>query len=526
MRYDWDFLVVGAGSAGCALAARLSEDPRTRVALVEEGPDPVRQNSITREEAKWLAKPELFQFMQTSCLDRQYWSEPEPGLGGRRMFVPRGKLVGGTSAFIAGLAVRGNRQDYDSWPSLGNTKWTFAENEPYFKKLEHNYRPHIDPKLHGFHGPLSVRDLPWISPATKAFLTAAEALGYARNPDFNAAEQTGVGRYQLYLNSSGTRVNAANGYLTADVRRRENLEILSEVAVSRIVLEPVRGKLTAVGIVAADVTQEHRREKMYMARREVVISCGAIDSPKLLMLSGIGPSRTLQDMNIRVYRDSPDVGSNLQDHIVLPISFRYADQTHPHKFIASGIDGGMFLKTNPSSAVPDLQFVFNHALLGPPGEIQPNGYTLVPVLLHPWSRGSVALSAPFPYAPPIIRFGYLTDTRDFATLRVGARRALTILTHKAFDQLRGEPLGSIPDADAPDADYEEFLRMGATSLFHPAGTCRMGTDGRAVVDPELRVQGVQQLRVVDASVIPEIPSGNIHTPTVMIAERAAKLLRN
>jgi choline dehydrogenase len=526
MRYDCDFLVVGAGSAGCALAARLSEDPRMRVVLVEEGPDPAGRNSITREEAKWLAKPELFQFMQTSRLDRQYWSEPEPGLGGRRLFVPRGKLVGGTSTFIAGLAVRGNPQDYATWPSLGDTKWTFAENEPYFKKLEHNYRPHIDPNLHGFRGPLSVRDLPWISPATKAFLTAAEALGYARNPDFNGVEQAGFGRYQLYLDSSGTRINTANGYLTEDVRRRENLKILAEVAVLRIALEPVKGKLTAVGIVAAEVTQEHRRERIFMARREVIISCGAIDSPRLLMLSGIGPSRTLQDLNIRVYRDSPDVGSNLQDHVVLPISFRYADQTHAHKFIASGIDGGMFLEINPSSTVPDLQFVFNHALLGPPGEIQPNGYTLVPVLLHPRSRGFVALSAPFPYAPPVIRFGYLTDARDVASLRLGARRALTILAHKAFDQLRGEPLGSIPDADAPDADYEEFLRMGATSLFHPSGTCRMGSDSRAVVDPELRVQGVEQLRVVDASVIPEITSGNIHTPTVMIAERAARFLRN
>jgi choline dehydrogenase len=321
------------------------------------------------------------------------------------------------------------------------------------------------------------------------------------------------------------RVNAANGYLTEDVRRRENLKILSKVAVLRIALEPVRGRLTAVGIVAADVTQEHRRERMYTARREVVISCGAIDSPKLLMLSGIGPSKILQDLNMRVYRDSPDVGSNLQDHIVLPISFFYADLTRPHKFVASGIDGGMFLKIDPNSRVPDLQFVFNHALLGPPGEIQPNGYTLVPVLLHPYSRGLVVPSAPFPYAPPIIRFRYLMDRRDVATLRMGARSALKILAHNAFDQLRGEPLGSIPDADAPDADLEELLKMGATSLFHPAGTCRMGTDSRAVVDPELRVHGVHQLRVVDASVIPELPSGNIHTPTVMIAERAAKLLR-
>jgi choline dehydrogenase-like flavoprotein len=529
MNNSYDFIVVGAGSAGCTIAARLSENPQNRVLLLDAGPDTdLHQKAVSSAEKQWLQKPEFFQFMQTSRLDWQYWGEPEPGLNGRSMFMPRGRLLGGTSTFIAGLSVRGNPADYNRWGAAGNSGWSYAEVLPFFKKLERNYRRGIDPAYHGTAGPLPVSDLRGIAPATAAFLQACKNLGYSHNPDFNGDHQEGFGLYQLYLDGHGLRVNAANGYLTPHVRSRMNLHIRTYAQATQILLEPIRGKLTATGVAYSERLKVNRPQEEVRASREVIVSCGTIDSPKLLMLSGIGPAATLQAQGIHVYRDIPGVGQNLQDHLVAPIGFLFSDQSHPHPFLASGIHGGMFLRIYPDSQRPDLQFVFNHALLGSRGPILPDGYQLVPVLLHPQSRGEITLRSSAPYGTPVIRYRYLQNADDLATLRTGVRRALHILADKSFDSLRGAkyPYSPPPDPDAPNDDLDVFIRNGSTSLFHPVGTCKMGpaSDGAAVVDAELRVHGINHLRIADASIIPELPSGNVHTPTVMIGERAAHFI--
>jgi len=528
MRLVCDYVVIGAGSAGCAIAGRLSEDPSVQVVLLDAGPDsdPARRQ-ITDQERQWLDRPALFQYMQASRFDWQYWSEPQEHLDGRRMFVPRGRIVGGTSTFIAGLCVRGNPADYDLWAANGNAGWRYADVLPYFRESEQNTRRGLDHSLHGTSGPMMVADLSGLPPATAAFLQACREAGYARNDDFNGRSQDGAGRYQLYLNREGKLVNAANAYLTPRVRRRPNLRIIAHTqATSLIVRRRVSPSVDGVRVLTTRGTAHEEGE--VRARCETIVSCGAIDSPKLLLLSGIGGADALSRLGIDVVCDRSGVGANLQDHLVVPIARLYPPRRGGYPFLASGIDGGLFLRLSSSSTRPDLQFVFNHALLGPPGRILSTGYQLVPVMLHPASRGWLALRSASPGDRPVIQPRFLSDARDTATLREGVRRALALLDSPAFACVRGDKLPDAPhpDANASDSVIDAYVRRATTTLFHPVGTCKMGPahDGSAVVDSRLRVHGVDRLRVADASVIPFLPSGNVHTPTVMIGERLADFI--
>jgi choline dehydrogenase len=529
MESRFDYIVVGAGSAGCVVASRLSEDPACRVLLLDAGPDSAPQaHAVTEQELSWIRRPALFQYMQDSRLDWSYWTEPQPGLGGRSVFTPRGKVVGGSSTFIAGLFVRGDRADFDGWAHQGNTGWSYQEVKPYFLRSERNLRQGISREYHNTKGPLTVSDLPSLSAATRTYLAACRDLGYRPNDDFNGPDQEGFGVYQFYVDDQGRRVNSANGYLTADVRSRPNLYIRDHSVVERLLVSPERGSARATGVRLLDRSDGGRTAVELTVRREVILSAGALDSPRLLMLSGIGPREELDRHGIPVVHVLPGVGRNLHDHLVVPTGYLYRPGTAPREVIGSAIDGGMFLKSNSGLAAPDLQFVFNHALLGPPGDILPIGFQLVPVMLHPWSRGRVRLLSPFPFAPPMIDAGYLSDPRDLPVLMNAMRHTLRILHHGAFDAIRGDriPEAPAPPANASDREIEDYIRRSATSLFHPAGTCRMGPAGdpNAVVDPELRVCGVEGLRVVDASVMPTITSGNLHTPTVMIGEKGADMI--
>jgi len=526
----YDYVIVGAGSAGCVLANRLSEDPAVRVLLLDAGPDPRGQVGADIEAD--LADPVRFQFMQSSAVDWGYSTEPEPALGGRRILCPRGRIVGGSSTFMAGMCVRGNRLDYEEWAAEGNAGWRYDEVLPYFKRLEANRGATIEPEYHGFDGPLVVSDLPQHTPAGEAFLAAACALGHPRNDDFNGQRQDGAGYYQHYLDG-GVRVNSVRSYLTDAVRARPNLEIETLALATAVLCEERGDRQRAVGVAYEDHRDGGRVAKRASAAREVLVACGTIDSPKLLMLSGLGPAEELRWNGIPPRVDLPGVGGNLQDHVIAPVVYAYKDGAQPARVLGYGIEGGLFLKLDGGSGKPDLQVIFNHALLGPPQTpVVPAAFMVVPLLVQPRSRGEVRLGGSLVGSPPRIHGNYLGRPEDMERMIEGVRTALRIALHPAFDALRGRRMFPPGEGDAfpTDAEIRRFIEGFAGTLFHPAGTCRMGPrpyDVRcpAVVDHRLRVHGVACLRVVDASVMPRITTGNTHTPTTMIAEKAADLIR-
>ncbi|HEX6183881.1 MAG TPA: choline dehydrogenase [Pyrinomonadaceae bacterium] len=517
---EYDYVIVGAGSAGCVLARRLSEDAGARVLLLEAGePDRRREIHIPAAFAK------LF---KTSC-DWDYETEPQPHLGGRRLYWPRGKMLGGSSSMNAMIYIRGHRSDFDAWRDAGNEGWGFDEVLPYFKKAEHRERG--ADAFHGAGGPLNVADLRTVNPLSRAFVAAAAELGHALNEDFNGARQEGFGFYQV-TQKGGRRCSAAAAYLKPALRR-PNLTVLTGAHATRLLFEGVR----ASGV---EYVREGRAERA-RAGREVLLSGGAVNSPQLLMLSGVGPADELRRLGVEPLADLPGVGRNLQDHLIVavayactrPVSLASAEAgRHVANYLlfkkgplTSNVgEAGGFVRTRPGLAAPDLQFHFGPVYYLSHGFVRPegHGFTIGPTLIRPESRGHITLRSADPFDPPSIQPCYLEAEADLRTLVEGVKVARELAHTKALGGYRG---AAVCEKLGTDEEIAEHVRDAAETIYHPTGTCRMGDDALAVVDARLRVRGVEGLRVVDASVMPSIVGGNTNAAVIMLAEKAADAIK-
>ena len=516
----YDYVIVGAGSAGCVLANRLSADGDTDVLLLEAGkPDEKREISMP------VAYSELFK----SDVDWAYYTDPQPELNDRDCYWPRGKTLGGSSSINAMIYARGQPADYDGWADLGNDGWAYEDVLPYFKRAEHNERGPSE--CHGTGGPRNVADQQSPNELSEAFVEAGEAVGLPHNEDFNAGDQSGVGLYQL-TQKDGERHSAADAYLKP-VLDRPNLTATTGAQVTRVTFD---GQ-TAVGVEY--LQDETGSTESVDASEEVILSAGAIDSPQLLMLSGVGPAAHLEAHDISVVHDLPGVGRNLQDHLQVkvncacekPISLDGADSLwNVLKYLllkrgpltSNVAEAGGFTSVTAGADRPEIQLHFgpsysvNHGFDNPDG----HGFWLGALCLQPESRGRITLRSADPFAEPAIDPQYLTEDEDVEVLLEGLKLIREILQAEPFDEYRGETV--LPNRDTrSEARLIEHIRETAHSLYHPVGTCKMGAGEMAVVDDRLAVHGCDRLRVVDASIMPTITSGNTDAPTTMIAEKAA-----
>ena len=526
---SFDYLIVGGGSAGCVLAARLSEDPQVRVALLEAGPP---DRSVLIHCPAGLAV-----LAKNGQANWAFATTAQAGLNGRQGYQPRGKVLGGSSSVNAMVYIRGHRSDYDHWAAQGNPGWAFDDVLPYFKRAEHNERG-ADP-WHGTGGPLNVMDLRSPNRFGPVFVDAARQAGYAINPDFNAADQEGVGLYQV-THRNGERCSAAKAYLDP-ARSRANLSVFTDVRVTRIVCDGKR----ASGV---EFVQGGSRQR-FVASREVLLCAGALQSPQLLMLSGIGPGEELQRHGIEVVHDLPGVGRDLHDHpdvvqvvdapdladlfgLSLRGIARVLQGMLEWRRARSGMlttnfaEAGGFIKSQPQEAIPDLQLHFVIAKLIDHGRktVFGHGYSCHVCLLRPKSRGRVSLVSADPTAAPRIDPNFLADRDDVDRLMRGFKLMRMILSQRALAGHAGRELEASARAQT-DEEIEAFIRSHADTIYHPVGSCRMGPAPTDVVDAQLRVHGMQRLRVVDASIMPRIIGGNTNAPTIMIAEKASDLIR-
>lgn len=522
-----DYVIVGAGSSGCVLANRLSADPNNQVALLEAGgPD----------TNPWIHIPVgYFKTMHNPKVDWCYKTEPDPGLNGRSLDWPRGKVLGGSSSLNGLLYVRGQPQDYDRWRQMGNAGWSWDDVLPLFKKSEDQERG--ADKFHGAGGPLSVSDMRLSRPICDAWVAAAQNAGYKFNPDYNGADQEGVGYFQLTARN-GRRCSAAVGFLNP-AKSRPNLKIVTRARTKILSFE---GRVCT----GAVYTGRDGRERTVKARREVILCAGSISSPQILMCSGIGEDRHLKDNGIDVLTDLRAVGKNLRDHLQARLVFKCNEPTlndevrsvfnrvriglkylmfraGPMTMAASLVTG--FLKTRPEVETPDIQFHIQPWSADSPGEgVHPfSAFTASVCQLRPESRGEIRLNGPDPAAYPKIIPNYLSTETDRKTIVDGVRIALKIA--------RTEPLsGRISEFFRPGEDVEsdegllDWAREHSTTIYHPTGTCRMGQGDDAVVDERLRVRGVGGLRVADCSIMPDIVSGNTNAPAIMIGEKASLMI--
>lgn len=522
-------MVIGAGSAGAVVAARLSQDPTVRVVLLEAGG--------SHRDFR-ISTPGLAGTLWRTRHDWGYATEPQPSLGGRRPHFPRGKVLGGTSCLNYMVYIRGHRDNFDAWRDEGNPGWGYEDVLPYFKRSERNERG--ADTWHGGDGPLDVTSIPRPSRVALALCEAtAEVLRVPLTKDFNGAEQTGAGQFQVTIRD-GRRCSTAVAFLEP-AASRPNLRIVTGAHVERIVLDGSR----AVGV-------RYRvggRSEEVRAEREVVLSAGAIGSPQLLMLSGIGPAAHLREVGVTPRIDLPGVGQNLQDHFFGGASFTARNGSAPTIGAAHALawlaryglgrrgplssnwaEAGAFVRTSASEPRPNLQFHFL-----PSGPADPNtdeknyapsgsAFSVIPTLIYPKSRGEVRLPSADPMARPRIDPRYLSDPADEALLLEGTRLAVEIARAGPMRELRGEPLSAAGRPGATAAELREELHLRGNTIFHPVGTCRMGRDALSVVDSDLRVRGVLGLRVADASIMPSIVGGNTNAACIMIGEKAAELI--
>ncbi len=523
MATSYDFIIVGAGSAGCVLANRLSADPANRVLLLEAGP---------RDWNPFIHMPAgLAKLVHFKSLNWNYQTEPEAELKQRRLYWPRGKVLGGSSSINAMCFVRGHRSDYNDWAEAGNPGWAWDDVLPYFLRSQNQARGGSD--LHGTGGPLSVEDLSYSNPLSEVFIRAAEQAGFAPNRDFNGPAQRGFGLYQV-TQRGGRRCSTAVGYLKP-ARQRPNLTVLTGALTLNLEMEGDR--VTGVRY------RRHGVTRSVSAEREVLLAGGAINSPQLLMLSGIGPGEELRGAGITVRHELPGVGANLQDHLDIctltrcsqPITYDQLSEIrvglkyflyHQGEGTSNIAEAGGFLVSGRGrDDRPDIQMHFVPALLDDHGRnrLPGDGYTVHACPLRPQSRGRIGLHSADPRQAPAIHANYLSEPEDLEMMLECVRLSREILNRPAFKPYRGNEI--YPGGDVTDrAGLIEFIRTKAESIYHPVGTCRMGSDDGAVVDPELKVRGLDGLRVIDASVMPTLVGGNTNAPTVMIAEKAADLI--
>ncbi|HSW12535.1 MAG TPA: choline dehydrogenase [Solimonas sp.] len=530
----YDYIIVGAGSAGCVLANRLSADGQQQVCLLEAGPNDSNPlihmpGGVVPLVRGWFA-------------NWNFWTEPQPGCAGRRIHQPRGKVLGGSSSINATVCTRGHAWDYDHWAELGCSGWSYPEVLPYFIRSEH-YDAALsdrDRPFHGSSGPLSVSERRYTNPLSEVFIEAAQQAGHPRNDDFNGAEQEGFGNFKVFQ-KDGQRCSNARAYLTPEVRNRPNLTILSGAQVTQVLLQGKR----AVGV---KLRRDGRDEEL-RAQKEVILSAGAFQSPQLLLLSGIGPKAELARHGIAQQHELPGVGENLQDHLDIIVETKAKSRVpvsfHPMSLWASivaffqylfgkrgmltsnFVEAGGFFKSSEAEPIPDLQAHF-----APSGNVE-NGFKLSAMLdyryiafvcdLRPLARGRVTLASADPLAAPLIDGNFLSQRRDVMRLVAGVRKLREVLAQKAFDAHRDVELSPGPALQS-DAQLEDWVRRNCGSNFHPVGTCKMGVDEMAVVDPQLRVRGIEGLRVVDASIMPSLVGSNTNAPSTMIGEKGADLI--
>jgi choline dehydrogenase len=524
---EFDYVIVGAGSAGCVLANRLSANGRHSVLLLEAGP---------KDTNIWIHVPIGYgKLFKEKSVNWMYQTEPEPGLNGRQVFQPRGKVLGGSSSINGLLYVRGQHEDYDRWRQRGNVGWGYDDVLPYFKKAENQQRGADD--YHGSDGPLSVSDWRHEDPLSEAFVKAAVETGIPFNPDFNGATQEGAGFFQT-TTRRGRRASSAYSYLKP-AKNGGNLHIETSALAQRIVFEGKRARAVEY--------KQNGNLRTARARKEILVSGGAYNSPQLLQLSGVGPADLLKAHGIDVVLDAPGVGNDLQDHLQVRIVTRCAQRitlndvvNHPVRRVMAGVrwalarsgpltiaagTSGAFFKTNPRLASPDIQIHFIPFSTDKMGEkLHPfSGFTASVCQLRPESRGSLKIRSSDPSAPPEIRINYLATETDRAAFIDGIRTLRKILAAPALKEYCVEEV--YPGARVTsDEDVLDFCRKTGSTVYHPTSTCRMGNDPLAVVDQRLRVRGIEGLRVVDASVMPDLMSGNTNAPTIMIAEKASDMI--